>query len=58
MEHVFWEKAYDKSKKCIIDLVCITDKYIHQELRLDYTRKALELISRYDLGVTLMIQKT
>ena len=56
-EYVFWEKACNKSKKCIIDLVYITDKYIHKELKLDYTRKALELISRYDLGVTLMIQK-
>lgn len=58
MEHVFWEKAYNKSKKYIMDLVYITDKYIHKELKLDYTRKALELISRHDLGVKLMIQKT
>ena len=56
-EYVFWEKAYNKSKKCIIDLVYITDPYIHEELKLNYTRKALELINRYDLGVTLIIQK-
>ena len=40
-----------------MDLVYITDKYIHKELKLDYTRKALELISKHDLGATLMIQK-
>ena len=58
MEHVFWEKAYNKIKKYIIDLVYITERYIHKELKLDYTRKALELISRYDLGSTLMIKKS
>ncbi|EMG29775.1 hypothetical protein H740_10065 [Campylobacter showae CC57C] len=43
MEHVFWGKAYNKSKKCIIDLVYITDKYIHKELKLDYTRNLIFL---------------
>ena len=50
-------KSLQQKQKCIIDLVYIADPYIHEELKLNYIRKALGLINRYDLGVTLMIQK-
>ena len=37
----FGKKPTTKAKKCIMDLVYITDKYIHKELKLDYTKKLL-----------------
>jgi radical SAM domain protein len=43
-----------KRKKCMIGLGSMSDPYIPQELKLNYTRKALELISEYNFGATLI----
>lgn len=43
-----------KRKKCMIGLGSMSDPYIPQELKLNYTRKALELISQYNFGATLI----
>ena len=43
-----------KRKKCMIGMGSMTDPYIHEELKLNYTRKALELIKRYGFGATLI----
>lgn len=43
-----------KRKKCMIGMGSMTDPYIREELKLNYTRKALELIKRYGFGATLI----
>lgn len=43
-----------KRKKCMIGLGSMSDPYIPQELKLNHTRKALELISQYNFGATLI----
>ena len=43
-----------KRKKCMIGLGSMSDPYIPQELKLNYTRKTLELISEYNFGATLI----
>ena len=43
-----------KRKKCMIGLGSMSDPYIPQELKLNYTMKALELISEYNFGATLI----
>lgn len=43
-----------KRKKCMIGLGSMTDPYIREELKLEYTRKALELINKYGFGMTLI----
>ena len=43
-----------KRKKCMIGLGSMSDPYIPQELKLNYTSKALELISQYNFGATLI----
>lgn len=43
-----------KRKKCMIGLGSMSDPYIPQELKLNYTSKALELISKYNFGATLI----
>lgn len=48
------ESLKRKRKKCMISLGSMTDPYIKEELELNYTRKALELISKYGFGVTLI----
>lgn len=48
------ESLKRKRKKCMIGLGSMTDPYIREELQLNYTRKALELINRYGFGVTLI----
>ncbi len=48
------ESLKRKRKKCMIGLGSMTDPYIHEELKLNYTRKALELIKRYGFGATLI----
>ncbi|MDY6038015.1 MAG: radical SAM protein [Eubacterium sp.] len=48
------ESLKRKRKKCIIGLGSMTDPYIFEESKLNYTRKALELIKRYEFGVTLI----
>lgn len=48
------ESLKRKRKKCMISLGSMTDPYIKEELRLNYTRQALEIINKYDFGVTLI----
>ena len=48
------ERLKRKRKKCMIGLGSMTDPYIPEELNLNYTRKALELINRYGFGITLI----
>ena len=43
-----------KRKKCMIGMGYMTDPYIREELKLNYTRKALELIKRYGFGATFI----
>ena len=51
----FLEEALKrKRKKCMIGMGSMTDPYIREELKLNYTRKALELIKRYGFGATLI----
>lgn len=39
-----------KRKKCMIGMGSMTDPYINEELKLNYTRKALETINKYGFG--------
>lgn len=48
------ESLKRKRKKCMISLGSMTDPYIKEELRLNYTRQALEIVNKYDFGVTLI----
>ena len=48
------ESLKRKRKKCMISLGSMIDPYIKEELRLNYTRQALEIINKYDFGVTLI----
>ena len=48
------ESLKRKRKKCMVGLGSMADPYIREELQLNYTRKALELINRYGFGVTLI----
>lgn len=43
-----------KRKKCMIGLGSMTDPYIPEELELNYTRQALEVINKYGFGVSLI----
>ncbi|NMA06456.1 MAG: radical SAM protein [Ruminococcaceae bacterium] len=43
-----------KRKKCMIGLGSMTDPYIPEELALNYTRQALEVINKYGFGVSLI----
>lgn len=47
-----------KRKKCMIGLGSMTDPYIPEELKLNYTRRALELIDKYGFGVTLITKSS
>ena len=48
------ENLKRKRKKCMIGLGSMTDPYIEEELGLNYTRQALEIINKYGFGVTLI----
>lgn len=48
------ESLKRKRKKCMIGLGSMTDPYIKEELRLNYTRQALEIVNKYGFGVTLI----
>ena len=48
------ERLRRKRKKCMIGLGSMTDPYLSEELDLNYTRKALELINKYGFGATLI----
>lgn len=41
------ENLKRKRKKCMIGLGSMTDPYIEEELGLNYTRQALEIINKY-----------
>ena len=43
-----------KRKKCMIGLGSMTDPYIKEELKVKYTRKALETVNKYGFGMTLI----
>ena len=48
------ESLKRKRKKCMIGLGSMTDPYIKEELGLNYTRQALEIINKFGFGVTLI----
>jgi len=48
------ESLKRKRKKCMIGLGSMTDPYIKEELGLNYTRQALEIINKYGFGITLI----
>lgn len=43
-----------KKEKCMISLGSMTDPYIKEELKLNYTREALKLINKYGFGITMI----
>ena len=48
------ESLKRKRKKCMIGLGSMTDPYIKEELGLNYTRQALEIVNKYGFGITLI----
>ncbi len=48
------EKLKTKRNKCMIHLGSMSDPYIPLEKDLQYTRKLLELIDKYNFGITLI----
>lgn len=48
------ESLKRKRKKCMIGLGSMTDPYIKEELGLNYTRQALEVVNKYGFGITLI----
>ncbi len=47
------ERLSRKRKKCMIHFGAMSDPYIPIEKELQYTRKALELIDKYDFGISI-----
>ena len=47
-----------KRKKCMIGMGSMTDPYINEELKLNYTRQAIEIINKYDFGLTLITKSS
>ena len=47
-----------KRKKCMIGMGSMTDPYINEELKLNYTRQALETINKYGFGLTLITKSS
>ncbi|EPU04634.1 radical SAM protein [Streptococcus agalactiae BSU167] len=47
-----------KRKKCMIGLGSMIDPYIKEELRLNYTRQALEVVNKYGFGITLITKSS
>ena len=43
-----------KRKKSMIGMGSMTDPYIPEELKLKHTKKALEVVNKYDFGITLI----
>ena len=43
-----------KRKKCMIGMGSMTDPYINEELKLNYTRHAIEIINKSGFGLTLI----
>jgi len=52
------ERLKRKRKKCMIGMGSMTDPYINEELKLNYTRKALETINKYGFGLTLITKSS
>lgn len=47
-----------KRKKCMIGMGSMTDPYINEELKLNYTRQAIETINKYGFGLTLITKSS
>lgn len=47
-----------KRKKCMIGTGSMCDPYLHAEEELQITRKCLEIIDRYEFGVTVLTKST
>ena len=47
-----------KRKKCMIGMGSMTDSYINEELKLNYTRQAIEIINKYGFGLTLITKSS
>lgn len=47
-----------KRKKCMIGLGSMTDPYISAELKLQYTKQAIEVINNYGFGLTLITKSS
>ena len=52
------ESLKRKRKKCMIGLGSMTDPYIKEELSLNYTRQALEIVDKYGFGITLITKSS
>ena len=52
------ERIKRKRKKCMIGMGSMTDPYINEELKLNYTRQAIEIINKYDFGLTLITKSS
>lgn len=48
------QKLISKRNKCMIGTGSMTDPYLHLEKELEYTKKSLELISKYGYGVSIL----
>lgn len=48
------QRLISKRKKCMIGTGSMTDPYLHIEKQIEYTRKSLELISKYGYGVSIL----
>lgn len=48
------DKLIRKRKKCMIHLGSMSDPYILEEKHLEYTKRVLELVYKYNFGVTLI----
>lgn len=47
-----------KRKKCMIGMGSMTDLYINEELKLNYTIQAIEIINKYGFGLTLITKSS
>lgn len=54
MNQSFGREPKKKEKKGMIGLGAMTDPYIKEELKLNYTRQALEIVNKYGFGITLI----
>lgn len=50
------QRLIAKRKKCMIGTGSMTDPYLHLEKQLEYTKKSLELISKYGYGINILIK--
>ena len=52
------EDRLKRKKKCMIGMGSMTDPYINEELKLNYTRQAIEIINKYGFGLTLITKSS